>query len=255
VNGGYSSADGLGWPLHAIGDAAEPHHIAGTTSWGHRPFEDAVSNHQDHFFALGNGPGAAKSRGILVKGYWVWRKLKSGVTIDQMIQDEAHETKDRVSAESSWVYDDRASVMYNVAEVATPEVFYDHKNPLFYDLLANAAGTALGFLTYASERAANPGDDPSGFCKSGMSFSAQLAACNINPAPAVPGACESGLEASVDANGATACCPPGVISCGGKCCTDVVGTAICVYKYNMATSFATIDPTVPGVCDAKAVLK
>jgi hypothetical protein len=35
----------LGWPLHAIGDAVAPHHVAGTTGWGHRPFEDAAELH------------------------------------------------------------------------------------------------------------------------------------------------------------------------------------------------------------------
>jgi len=34
----------LSWPLHAIGDAAAPQHVTGTTGWGHRPFEDAVDN-------------------------------------------------------------------------------------------------------------------------------------------------------------------------------------------------------------------
>jgi hypothetical protein len=35
-------AQELGWPLHAIGDAVAPHHVAGTTGWGHRPYEDAA---------------------------------------------------------------------------------------------------------------------------------------------------------------------------------------------------------------------
>jgi hypothetical protein len=36
------SAKDLGWPLHAIGDAVAPHHVVGTTGWGHRPYEDAA---------------------------------------------------------------------------------------------------------------------------------------------------------------------------------------------------------------------
>jgi len=35
----------LGGPLHAIGDAVAPHHVVGTTGWGHRPFEDAAELH------------------------------------------------------------------------------------------------------------------------------------------------------------------------------------------------------------------
>ena len=32
----------LGWPLHAIGDAAVPMHAVGASGYGHRPYEDAV---------------------------------------------------------------------------------------------------------------------------------------------------------------------------------------------------------------------
>ena len=32
----------LSWPLHALGDATVPMHVNGTSSWGHRPYEDAV---------------------------------------------------------------------------------------------------------------------------------------------------------------------------------------------------------------------
>ncbi len=31
----------IGYPLHALGDAAAPHHVGGSPGWGHRPFEDA----------------------------------------------------------------------------------------------------------------------------------------------------------------------------------------------------------------------
>jgi len=33
----------MGWPLHAIGDASVPMHVTGTSGWGHRPYEDAVT--------------------------------------------------------------------------------------------------------------------------------------------------------------------------------------------------------------------
>lgn len=36
------SAYYLSWPLHALGDATVPMHVTGTTSWGHRPYEDAL---------------------------------------------------------------------------------------------------------------------------------------------------------------------------------------------------------------------
>jgi len=35
---------GFGYVLHALGDAAEPQHVSGTSGWGHRPFEDVTSD-------------------------------------------------------------------------------------------------------------------------------------------------------------------------------------------------------------------
>jgi len=32
----------LSWPIHALGDATVPMHVTGTTSWGHRPYEDSL---------------------------------------------------------------------------------------------------------------------------------------------------------------------------------------------------------------------
>jgi len=32
----------LSWPLHALGDATVPMHVMGTSSWGHRPYEDSL---------------------------------------------------------------------------------------------------------------------------------------------------------------------------------------------------------------------
>lgn len=49
VGDGATSAEGLSWPLHALGDATEPHHIVASTGLGHRPYEDAVSKVLDTF--------------------------------------------------------------------------------------------------------------------------------------------------------------------------------------------------------------
>lgn len=35
-------AEYMGFPLHAIGDATSPMHVIASSTWGHRPFEDAV---------------------------------------------------------------------------------------------------------------------------------------------------------------------------------------------------------------------
>src|SRR5687768_2262778 len=49
LDGGAVNSGHLAWPLHALGDAAAPHHLVGTTGWGHRPFEDLVDHDQEDF--------------------------------------------------------------------------------------------------------------------------------------------------------------------------------------------------------------
>jgi hypothetical protein len=39
---GTRQAHWLRWPLHALGDATVPMHVFGTSSWGHRPYEDTL---------------------------------------------------------------------------------------------------------------------------------------------------------------------------------------------------------------------
>ncbi len=56
---------GLAYPLHALGDAAEPHHASGTTAWGHRPYEDAVDDLLD-----GTLLPPPPSCGLLDNGYY-----------------------------------------------------------------------------------------------------------------------------------------------------------------------------------------
>jgi len=50
---GSLGAKGIGWVLHAIGDADQPHHTAGTCGWGHQPWEKfALLNWQKTFQEL-----------------------------------------------------------------------------------------------------------------------------------------------------------------------------------------------------------
>jgi hypothetical protein len=49
VNGGRGLT-GVGWVLHALGDATVPMHVVGTTAWGHRPFE-VVANEDWQYFS------------------------------------------------------------------------------------------------------------------------------------------------------------------------------------------------------------
>jgi len=56
---GYATFPGIykfGWTLHAVADATVPMHCAGTTSWGHRPYEIYTEEHVDDLFYVTNNP-------------------------------------------------------------------------------------------------------------------------------------------------------------------------------------------------------
>jgi len=70
VLSGYSDAKGLAWPLHAIGDVCAPHHVVGTTSWGHRPFEEIVDHHEPSFIPeFDTDDAGTQLRSIVMKGF------------------------------------------------------------------------------------------------------------------------------------------------------------------------------------------
>jgi hypothetical protein len=67
-------AEMLGWPLHALGDAVAPHHVVGTTGWGHRPYEDAAEENWPRILYQGEDADVPRLqyeqlRRILVHGF------------------------------------------------------------------------------------------------------------------------------------------------------------------------------------------
>lgn len=79
---GARKARSLGWPMHAIGDAVAPHHVLGTTGWGHRPFEDSAEWNWPRVLYQDVTPISAlrvaqyaQLRRILVQGFAYWRRL------------------------------------------------------------------------------------------------------------------------------------------------------------------------------------
>jgi hypothetical protein len=140
-----TSALGLSWPLHAFGDAAEPQHVAGTTGWGHRPYEDEVDFLLDQnvlppptscTLALvsdnnesGGGSldpdappvSSAQAARILLDGFNFWSTYQSQfapgqVPVQEMITDLANQTLQLAFAaegnQVGSVYNDIASIVY-----------------------------------------------------------------------------------------------------------------------------------------------
>jgi hypothetical protein len=190
----------LGWPLHALGDSAMPEHIAPSTSWGHRPVEDAM----DRLFAWGLGldtendemnldgwykggtgqnlehNGVDSVRQILAKGYdW----LNSWKDIQDTVHRLAAENHD-IYYEYRLIYDDVASLSYQVAsplsddakEVVVNSMIYRPYTATFKSLdeiirapTINSMGAMLAFLMKASDIAKNT-PDASIYCPEGQKY-------------------------------------------------------------------------------------
>ena len=119
----------LGWPLHARGDAVAPHHLIGSTGWGHRPFEDATER---QWWAIRHIPDPAKDIGgdvaaqtaqvqrILAQAYrWRrfvldWRARHPGkdVPVRDLVTAVAQETFAELQAKGAWPYGIFASSEY-----------------------------------------------------------------------------------------------------------------------------------------------
>jgi hypothetical protein len=136
------SAFYLSYPLHALGDAAEPHHATGTTGNGHRPYEDAIDDLLDaallpppvscallrnnfydaDAFVGGYDPQVQR---ILASAFADWQKYiqNSGLTdaggfkvsnvpVRQMVQDLAVSTYNVAEANNSTIFNDSLSNEY-----------------------------------------------------------------------------------------------------------------------------------------------
>jgi hypothetical protein len=213
------SADGLGWPLHAIGDASEPHHVVGTTSWGHVPFEGAVNGDLETFFPSTDDERFAQLNRVIREGYPWWKMLQgigSG-DIRPFIEALAWETRARVQARGDWAYNDRASWLDLDGEPGVAEQqfwYYDNRVenlPKFLELLELSSGATAAFLTHAAARASKPGSG-SFPCPNNTNFSIEQNTC-VPGAPS--GSCANSSCASI------ADCPVApdtTYSCTNGCC-------------------------------------
>jgi len=166
VSSGFEDAAGLAWPLHAIGDACEPHHVVGSSAWGHRPYEEYI-DHQPQLFLppsdLGtpadpvtSAAGKAQLTRALVGGYRWWKQFHSGEDIAGLVHQLAVETRASVSATGDWPYQDDDSTIWEFSNAdgekdLGQDVFPQHLGDA-QALLENAISAAIAVLTEASSR-------------------------------------------------------------------------------------------------------
>lgn len=161
LSDGGSNAAGLGWPLHAIGDAAEPHHVIGSSSWGHRPYEDVIENYPEEFFPRAD-PVARDQQltNALVEGFSYWTRLQGGSSIRNYIRDLATDTSDQVAVDGNFAYSDEASLAWMTGTGALAELAYLSQSDKMKTLLEMSAGATIAFLATAASQVTDlgPGD-------------------------------------------------------------------------------------------------
>lgn len=159
IEGGGQNAAGLGWPLHAIGDGSEPHHVVGTSSWGHVPYETIIEDRLATLLPDDDAARQEQQERILIEGFAFWDQLRGHGDVQRFIEDLARETRQRVSDDGDWAYIDAATVAWMAQNLALARSLYDLAGgeDRMRPLLEMGSAATLAFLTYASTFATNPG--------------------------------------------------------------------------------------------------
>lgn len=211
------SARELAWPLHAIGDAVAPHHAAGTTGWGHRPYEDAAEIYWNKVLYIENTldkkrPQYEQLRRVLWWALYYARKLDEErathptgaplnavpirAFITQIAADTLAFTTEKDTGAPLWPFDPLLSVPYVLDQAAKTQfltVAYgsDFSIGRTRDMIERGAGATIAFLSSVWRVAGDP--------------------------PAVPPLCDTG-----NPHAGLLDCTPGYCARGG-CCIPPVG--------------------------------
>ncbi|HTA92535.1 MAG TPA: hypothetical protein VK745_23315 [Polyangiaceae bacterium] len=213
VKSGFTDAQGLSYPLHALGDATVPQHVAGTTSYGHRPYEDYVNRNLDALLGTvvddPSKPEASltaaqiEAEARMLNGafdFWVALHQTNG-DIQSLVIKLAQQTYGMVVADGSWPFQDEQSVLYLDPTPTTVDgvtiipggqgsensiQFYDQFKDFMPKYLELSVSASIGFLAYAAEQAQDPGLDPNSICPGRSEYNITDLRCEDNFPPIVP---------------------------------------------------------------------
>jgi hypothetical protein len=164
-------ASGLGWVLHALGDALAPHHTIAATGWGHRPYEDFAGLVWPQVFHEGKFNHYYDISDALVHAYRWWRFIddRQGgnsaveVPVRELIEAIGTETRSLPSAAATWL--PVVSLPYLIdGDPDLAKLFYLGQEPNVFDLATRSTGATIAFLVKAAAFlqpvAATPSNDP-----------------------------------------------------------------------------------------------
>ena len=184
----------LGWPLHAIGDTIIPHHIFGTTSWGHHAYESAMDEAWPRLFwgeeksvsseATMDGDKDEDEVNIIRNGYKWWKEYcwdtSSWVNQTKKDLESAKELIEAVAIENAayvnlWAWDDWQSVAENTSDEGkmkkvnrylAKDAFWENAR----SMVANSSGAALALLMCAADMVESDGSPSDTKCEEGYEY-------------------------------------------------------------------------------------
>jgi hypothetical protein len=274
------SADSLAWPLHAMGDAVAPHHLIGSTGYGHRPFEDAVRDQWGQIrFQAGNGeaiqydapsttdlPGVdgevaqlALATDILKHAYAYrqfitsWRGSNGGGTdipIRQLVVKLANDTWNDLSVQPTTPYGAGSFAYWTGGDdKATSIAKYESSNDrtTMRALIVRGAGATIAFLTSAAEsvpKANIPAPAPDTGCLVNKNLCSTCLDCG-GGLGCVPDAVTGNHVCDVCTQDAD-CCDGTCVN--GACVPKAPPTCVNFYVCQGAACATSCDPTHPTCC-------
>jgi hypothetical protein len=155
----------LGWPLHGIGEAVSPMHLAGTFGYGHRPYEDATERDRGLLLYYSDREAARQqARSILTRALR-WRQLVldwraqhpergTDVPVRDLITALGQRTFQKVQGPTmlAWPFTPGMSTAY-LADFGASIEYY--RNPIHRpanrDILEEGIAATLAFLTSVAE--------------------------------------------------------------------------------------------------------
>jgi len=163
----------LGWPLHAFGDTIVPHHLVGTTSYGHLGFEDAMAAKWSEIFQ-GNDDE------IVEEAFQLWRRYcyaQDMEYISPMVLEVAAENRSMINEMPFWPFNDLVTSKEQKKEMYLLDsaFFVSEMRPL----VINASAGALATLICAASADNETGDyryvqvedpDPDTRCPEGFGY-------------------------------------------------------------------------------------
>jgi hypothetical protein len=238
-------ASGLGWVLHALGDAVAPHHGIAATGWGHRPYEDFVGFAWHEMLDEGMPEHYDLIQATLEQAFFWWRFIDDYQTAvgpnDINVRDLVTALAFDCRAQSDFALHNGISVGYSDGDESRARDIYGSSAGQILPLLEDGTGATLAFMVKASRLIPNDtSTSPCACDKGSVRQQGVCRPCSANGQVEVDGhctpTCPSDAPLLEPSGHCTKTCPAGT-TCTGVSCpnpSDFVEGGRCVAQCSSA---------------------